>query len=398
MKKVIRKLGTNLLIFPVRIYQTMISPLTPASCRHIPTCSEYTTTALKLHGPVIGGKLAMNRIMRCHPWGTSGFDPVPLILLKKIDLKKKYKMKEKLKTSDRLKHGISAFTLLFLSLMLFSLSACSRKQKPVNEKIQILVSILPNKYFVEKIGGDLVHVDVLIPPGANLQSYDPSPRQMQNIEKTAVYFYNGQLTFESHFLPVIKNNYPDIKLVQMTTGIELISGDDHDHEGYQHENKGVDPHTWLSVRNGMIIAANITKTLTEYFPDHKDTFLRNYDNFSKELNLLDQKLEKMFTGMKNRKFIIYHPALGYFARDYGLQQISIEQEGKEPTPLQLKNMIDLAREDAAKVVFIQKEFDKENARIVAEEIDGEVVQIDPLAENWDENLLKIANLIQSSNK
>lgn len=396
MQKV-KKLATTILILPIRVYQYVISPLTPASCRHVPTCSEYTVMALKQHGAIKGGKMAVNRILRCNPWGTSGFDPVPKFIIKKIDLKKYFTMKKKINTCDRLKRIPTTLAML-AAFLLLSFAGCTFSDQEDDGKIKVLVSILPHKYFVEQLAGDLANIEVLIPPGANHHAYDPTPRQMKAISKTDIFFYNGNLTFEHLLLPSIKANYPTIKLVKITEGIDLIAGHECNPEdtGHSHDHEGVDPHTWMSAKNSVIASANIMNALIETFPEHKDEFIRNYDKLKATLYQLDEEIAEMLSNLPNRQFLIFHPTLGYFARDYNLEQISIEHEGKEPTPSQLKSTIDRARKGEVKIVFIQKEFDAANAQIVAKELNCKIVQIDPLSEKWFDNMLEIASLIKAS--
>lgn len=397
MKPDIKKIPELLLILPIRVYQYVISPLTPASCRHVPTCSEYSAEALKQHGAVKGGRLAVNRILRCHPWGTSGFDPVPKFIIKKINMKRDFQTKQKPTSGNRLKRAGAAMAAFLVFLMLFG-TGCSGDQTD-NGKIKVLVSILPQKYFVEQIAGDLVEVLVLIPPGTSPHSYDPTPRQMKNINKVDVYFYNGYLSFEQQLLGSLRNQNPALKTVMLTAGVDLLAGhecnhDDHDHDHHHHD--GIDPHTWLSPRNAKIKGLNILKALMVQYPEHTDAFMENYGIFEERILNLDDQINTILADMPSRAFMIYHPVLGYFAQDYNLEQISIEHEGKEPTPSQLKNSIDIARHSGVQVVFIQQEFDAQNATLVAREIGGKVIEIDPLAEQWYDNMLSIARIIQAS--
>lgn len=387
----------KILIIPIRFYQYAISPLTPASCRHVPTCSEYTATALQLHGPLKGGKLAVNRISRCHPWGTSGFDPVPKFLVKKVNFKTLYSMKKKFESCDLLKNGGSAMMMLMAALLIPLLYGCISKPVQQTEKPTVLVSIAPYKYFVEQIAGDLANVMVLIPPGTNHHDYDPSPHQLAAISKADYFFINGNLPLEQNLLPSLQKNHPQLKVTDMSSGISLISGHHCDDPTHDHGDQGVDPHIWLSFKNGLQIAENITDALLAAFPDHADSLLKNGELLKQNIISADEILQNQMADAERRQFVIFHPVLGYFARDYGLEQIAIEQEGKEPTPAQLKNTIDMAKEASVSVVFIQKEFDASNARLVAQELGAKVVQIDPLAENWLENLNGIAALILNSN-
>ena len=390
MSNIINKAFSGLLIIPVRIYQYVISPFTPASCRHVPSCSAYTVEALKLHGPTTGGLLAIKRIARCHPWGTEGFDPVPKIVFKKVKLKRNW-MKG-VEYYDKLK--LKMVTLLLIPMLLL-ISSCN--QVVTNDQNRnsntVLVSILPYKFFVDWIAGEHVNTMVLIPPGTTPHVYDPTPRQMAEISKTDIYFYNGNLSFEQAWLGKMKDTHKGLSMVNLSKGIEMIGGHNCDDPDHDHGN---DPHTWLSPINGKIIADNIYHALKEKYPKHKEIFEKNYDTLMQDINRLDQQIREKLSETDNRKFMIFHPSLSYFARDYNLEQIPIELEGKEPSPSQLRASIDRAIEEQLKTILIQKEFDSDNATIIAAEINGTVVQIDPLSENWMNNLLDIADKISAS--
>jgi zinc transport system substrate-binding protein len=394
---------SKLLIVPVRLYQYVISPFTPAACRHLPTCSEYAIKAIKLHGPLKGSRLAMNRIGRCQPWGTSGFDPVPQVLIKKIKLNK-YRPKMKIEAYNLLKSKIIVLLLVLTTLF----SSCTNNltdQQGKNHNMQVLVSIAPYKYFVDRISGNTVDAMVVIPPGTSPHAYDPTPRQLVEIDKTDIFFTNGLLTFEQALLERMKDNHSTIQIIDLSKGIKIIEGEgthvcdhehDHIHHSHNHNNFGADPHTWVSVENARIIAHQIFHTLTETYPSKAEVFKTNYELFNQEIDELDNKIAQLLSQIPGRSFMIFHPALGYFARDYNLNQLSIEFDGKEPSPQQLMHSIALARKENIKAILIQKEFDKENANIIAKEIGGKVIQIDPLSGNWAEEMNNIAKAINES--
>jgi zinc transport system substrate-binding protein len=401
MKTQTGKIFSGILIIPIRFYQSAISPFTPAACRHVPTCSEYSIEALKKFGPLKGGWLALKRIGRCNPWGTSGFDPVPKLMIKKLDLKKFTHKNEKLMKTDLLKDH--KFTVL-LAMMLVLFTSCNQNtpnQKPGDTgKIDVLVSILPQKYFVEQIGGEKVNVSVLIPPGSNPHVYDPTPRQMEEISHAEIYLMNGYLSFEHAWTGSLEDTYPQLKIYNQSLGIKLLGheGEACDHAEHQTDESGIDPHTWLSPKNAFVLAENTLNFLTENSPENADFFKANYQIFILKLKQLDQKVDSILTDLPSRKFMIFHPSLAYFANDYNLTQISIEYEGKEPAPAQLKESVASAKESGIKVIFIQKEFDAENAKIIANEIQGRVVQIDPLSGDWENSILRIAIEIKDSFK
>jgi len=392
-----RKIISKLLIAPIRFYQYAISPLTPAACRHVPSCSEYSVQALNMHGPRLGGWLALKRIGRCNPWGTSGFDPVPKFLIKKLNMRRFSISVNKIPKCDLLKQMLILLMAVLGMLTLNSCSSHNRKASNKNDKIKILVSISPQKYFVEKIGGDLVDVNVLIPPGTNPHLYDPTPGQLIGISETDIYFYNGHLDFELTWVENILESNKEIISVELSKGVSLITGGEcsgHDHRGHDH---GMDPHIWLSTNNAHVIAANICASLSNNYPEHQKYFEENYNLLLNEIDDLKEGILSRLDGLPNRKFMIFHPTLSYFAEEFGLEQISIEHEGKEPTPMHLKNTIKTAKENNIDIIFIQKGFDRENAGIIAEELGIKLVEIDPLSEDWHETMLLISTQIANQN-
>ncbi len=383
------KIVQGLLIAPIRFYQYAISPLTPASCRHVPSCSEYSVQAIRRHGVLRGSRLAANRIARCHPWGTSGFDPVPLILVKKMNMKKYQPHHRKFAAFDLLKSK-PVMLLLLAFVLLVSCNSNQSNTQSDHRNNNLVVSILPEKYFVDKIAGPGFKTTVLIPPGMSPHAYDPTPKQMADIARASIFFYNGNLAFEKAWINNLHDAYPYMETVRLSKGIAPIEPADSSH----HEN--ADPHTWLSPANAKIIAKNIHDALIADYPEEKDRFDKNYHQLIDSIDTLDRQIRKILSDMPGRRFMIYHPSLTYFAREYNLQEIPIEVEGKEPAPAQLMASIDTARADGIHAIFIQQEFDNDFAKSIAKEINGRVVQINPLAENWSENLLHIAREISQS--
>lgn len=291
----------------------------------------------------------------------------------------------------------------FLILLFLIAFACNTKT--ISNKPLITVSILPQKYFVEKIAGDLVDVNVLVPPGASPEMYSLMASQMTDLARSEVWFRIGKIGFEESWVDKISQTNPELKIVDTSVGIDWIDGEgeelgqnmkDIEEDTHSH---GVDPHIWLSPKEVRLVVEQIYKTLTDLFPEHKDELTVNYHLFLNEINELDEYLGTQFQNLKNRTFFIFHPALTYLARQYNLRQVALEVEGKEPSPRYLQQVIELAEAERIKVIFIQKEFDEENASQLAKEIEGEVVQIDPLNEDWENQLREIAQKItNASNK
>lgn len=279
--------------------------------------------------------------------------------------------------------------IIFLIISSAFLPSC-KSEKPSNEKTIISVSILPQKYFLEKIAGDLFTINVIIPPGASPATYDPAPKQIIDLAKSKVYFKIGYIEFEKNWINHFVREYPNLIISDLSSGISILSNK-HDHGDHWHE-----PHIWMSTHNAEIIAKNILSTLKEINPENTKYFESNYQSFLEELKKIDEHIAIKTTSLAKRDFIIYHPALTYFANEYDLNQISIEHEGKEPTPVDMSTIIDFALENEIKTVFIQKQFDKENAEQIAKEINGNVVSIDPLAYNWSQQLKLIADILSNN--
>jgi zinc transport system substrate-binding protein len=266
------------------------------------------------------------------------------------------------------------------------------------EPLSVFVSILPQKYFVDKIGGDLVHVSVMVPPGANPHLYEPRPGQMAALAKTRIYFAVG-VTFEVAWLPRLAPINPSMKIVHTEEGIQKIPMESpHPEEQGEHpDGHGTkDPHVWLSPPEVKIQAKNILRALQEADPENKAVYERNFKAFEKEIDDIDGELKKIFAGKKGMKFMVFHPSWGYFARAYGLEQVPVELEGKEPNPGRLKALIELARKEGIKVIFVQPQFSTKGAEIVAKAIEGQVVIADPLSPDWSNSLREQAEKFKAA--
>jgi len=267
------------------------------------------------------------------------------------------------------------------------------------EKSSVFVSILPQKYFVNRIAKNLVNVQVLVKPGANPATYAPSPLQMTSISKAKVFFSIG-VPFEKKWLPKIERLYPKIKIVKTDQGIKKIPIHKHDHDHSLDHHREVpqtynfDPHIWLSPTLVMIQARQILLALQFIDPKNKKIFEQNYKNFMGDLVELDIQLMNMFNRQKQYKFMVFHPSWGYFAKSYGLLQFPIEIEGKEIRPSQLGKLIKMARANNIRVVFAQPQFSSKSAKLIAREIGGKVVFMDPLAHDWKKNLINVAGQIK----
>lgn len=273
------------------------------------------------------------------------------------------------------------FTQKFLIVLLLvvAMAACGPRAVHQPEPV-VSVSILPLQYFVDELTGQALDVNVMVPQGASHGTYSPSPRQMQRLSNSGLYLRIGSLGYEQAFLHRINEINPHMKAVDLNDGVQLIRGiidhGDHVHEG------GIDPHIWMSPKVMLSQLPVIRDALIEVYPELEETVAANYDALYAEVESVHREMVAVTEGLARRSFMIFHPALTYLARDYGLEQVSIEHEGKEPSPAQLSRLIRKAREHNIRVIFIQEEYDRRNAELVADEAGGEVVQVNPLLYDW----------------
>ncbi|MCM1519141.1 MAG: zinc ABC transporter substrate-binding protein [Pseudoflavonifractor sp.] len=289
------------------------------------------------------------------------------------------------------RNKINVMLTVMLAVMVALLGSCVHK---TGDKPVITVSIQPQKYFLEQITGDKIDVRCLLSSGANPENYEPSMSHLVNLGKSEAYFRIGNIGFESAIVDKVRANNPAIKIYDNSEGIELIKGT-HGHAHGDDDIAEVDPHTWSSVKNAKVIAGNMYRAVLDLDPDNRDYYTRNYESFVAGLDSLDNRLSKMLAPCRGRAFVVWHPSLSYFARDYGLEQISIGYESKESSVRSLQSRIDEAVADSAKVFFFQKEFDTRQARVVNEQIGAEMVTINPLDYKWRDEMLIIADAIAS---
>ncbi len=255
-------------------------------------------------------------------------------------------------------------------------------------KVPIVVSIVPEKTFVEAIGGDNVEVSVMVKPGNSPHTYEPKPRQMKQIVFAKIYMAIG-VEFEKIWLPKFKDLNTHLQIIDISKGIKRIPMQ----EKNAHKASSLDPHVWTTPTNVKIIAKNILKTLVKYDPEHKKEYTQNYKNFVKQINNTHKKIKKLLKPLRGSVFMVFHPSWGYFARRYGLKQLPVQIAGKSPKPKDLIALIKQAREAHVKAVFTQPETPDNMVKILADELKVPVVKISPMAPDWSENLLKLARVI-----
>jgi zinc transport system substrate-binding protein len=290
-------------------------------------------------------------------------------------------------------------------------NALSAPEKSV-EPVSVVVSILPQAYFVERIGGSRVSVEVLVHPGESPEMYRPSPDQIDGIVKSDIYFRIG-MPFEEMLLPKLLTVAKKLQIVDTRKGIQLRrlpDGEQHqgDHEnierehehhtgvGHSHGLDGNDPHIWLSPRLVQKQAETIWHALMKLDPSGKEEYTANYNDFIRDIEALQKKISARLTPFKGKSIYVFHPAFGYFTDEYDLRQMAVEIEGKAPKGKQLARLIKTAKREKVRILFVQPQFDKSTAHKIADAINGKVIPIDPLARDYLANMEEMADKISEA--
>jgi len=305
------------------------------------------------------------------------------------------------------------YILMILLTGVFANGFCAEK------KLTVTVSIVPQKYFVKKIAGENVAVNVMVVKGASPATYEPKPSQMLKLVKSDIYFSIG-VPFEKSWLHKFKSVAKNTVFSETQEGIELreiskhthhgeehghehddhghkdehVENHKHDNDDHGHDHGGMkDPHVWLSPRLAKVQAENILKVLVK--ADKKNTveYKENYEKFIKEIEILDKKIKEVFKKSDTKSFMVFHPSWGYFSDDYGLEQIAVEIDGKEPSAKEMAELIKEAKEEHIKAVFIQPQFSRKAAKTIAKQLGAKVLVADSLSEDWADNLLELAEII-----
>ena len=271
---------------------------------------------------------------------------------------------------------------IVLVLSVASLSSCTPSKSEHNNTITVTID--PIRYFTEEIAGEKYKVITMVPQGSNPETYEPTAQQMIALSHSNLYIKVGNLGFERTWMSKLKANATEITIIDSSKGIvtaKSINGID-------------DPHTWMSTKSAIIIAQNIYEALKE--KDSKDSsyFRKNLNKLVLKIKNTDQQIRAKLAGKKNASFLIYHPALTYFARDYSLHQLPIEEEGREPSAQQIKDIITAARKEGVKTMFVQKEFKNRNTQIVVQSTEAEIKSINPLSYDWANEMINIANKLK----
>ncbi len=278
------------------------------------------------------------------------------------------------------KSAVITALLLIMVILLIGCNTGKETSQPVTDnkskqKLIVFVSILPQADFVRQLGGDRVEVSVMMPPGANEHNYEPDTGQLKALSRADLYIKVGHLPFEDAWMERFISTNRDMLVVDSSQSIEMI----------EHN-----PHIWLSPRLVKIQAETISAALVQLEPGNRDYYLQQKQIFLQGLDKLDQEITATLSGVKGKSFLVYHPAWGYFARDYGLQEVAIEEHGKEPGAREMSRIIDYAKKNQIKTIFDSSQHSTHSADAIAAELGARVVLLDPLPANYMDNMRKVA--------
>lgn len=290
-------------------------------------------------------------------------------------------------------------TLYILIIVTVGLMCSCGNRSMRDAKPVITVSLEPQKYFLDKIVGDKMQVECLLKNGANPENYEPAMNDFVMLERSVAYLKMGNMEFENVLVEKLKQNNKSLVIFDTSRGVEYIKGT-HDccehHNGHSHHHElSADPHTWTSVKNAKIIAHNMLDVVRGVDSINADYYKINYENLIAQLDSLDCYASEKLASHRGESFLVWHPSLSYFARDYGLEQIAIGQIGKELSARQLQEQIEKANVYGAKVFFFQQEFDSRQASVINDQIGAEMITINPLNYEWKTEIRRIIDAIAS---
>lgn len=268
---------------------------------------------------------------------------------------------------------------------------------PASAKTAVFVSVLPQKFFAEQVGGERVEVSALVEKNRDPHTFEPLPAQMAALSRADGYLSIG-LPFEESLLPRVRQLNPSLRIFPADRGIERIREKDEEHHGHNehghaHDHGGSDPHVWNGIREARTIAENTFAALAELDPEGTEHYRRNLAAFRQRLDTLDAEFRELFQGREGAAFLVFHPAWGYLAREYGLEEVAIEVDGKEPKAADMAGVITEAKRRGVKVVFVSPQFSGRSAEIISRSIGAAVEAVNPLSEEWEENLRTVARAI-----
>ncbi len=289
--------------------------------------------------------------------------------------------------------------LSFLAALLVFVSGCGSapEQGSVPTTIRVIVTLLPQQHMAQAIGGERVEVTVMVPPGQSPHSYEPTPGQLLAVSKADLYFTVGSgVEFEIKNLELLQQQNPEMKIIDGHVGIDLLSVDGgsactDDHGEGHHHHGTTDPHVWLDAVNAQIMAGHLLAALIEVDPEYEAQYRSNHNGWTMAMADADTRIRALLSIHRGKAFLTYHPAWGYFARAYGLEQIAVEEGGQQPGPAGVSRVIEQARQAGIQAVIASPQYDTSSAQVIAAEIGGVVLPLNPLAATFEESAVKAAN-------
>lgn len=293
--------------------------------------------------------------------------------------------------------------LIFILILTIATSSCKTDVSKRVDKLTVAVSITPEETFVRKVAGDKVDIVTMVPPGSSPENYQPTPRQMTNLSDAKLYFSMGLPADEISILPKMAEYNPKAKVVHLDKVVavfyaERIIEENHEDEGAnldedEHGHIGRDPHIWLSPKRVIVMIETIRDELTNLDPVNRELYIKNAQEFILELQELDQNIARKISESESKTILMYHPSYGYFADDYGLKMVAIEDGGKEATSQKIIEVINTAKNENIKIIFYQEEFDDGQAKTITQQINGTTIKVAPLGLDYIGNLNYISDMI-----
>lgn len=282
------------------------------------------------------------------------------------------------------------------ALMTFAGGCKAKSAGDADNRDLLVVSVEPQRYILEKIAGDRFRIVTLMPNGSNPETYEPAISSRMAVDKSRIFFTTGFFPFENAASLTIT---PPTRLVNTSNGIDFLYGThnhDTDHSAFLHTDSArltPDPHVWTSVRNAQIMAANMAGALMETDPDNADEYRENLNAYTSHLDSLDRTFAARLSSANPRTFMVWHPSLGYFARDYDLEQLAVSSESKETSMGDMRRIIDHGRADSVKVFFYQAEYDSRQAKAISTGVGSKLVEVSPQAYDWEAELSRIIDVL-----
>ncbi len=283
-------------------------------------------------------------------------------------------------------------SVVALSLLLVS---CGMPHSKKDSRV-ITVSIPPYEYFVKAITDSDFVISVMLPPGADHHSWEPLPGQIASLAESEAFIINGHLGFEFAWMSRFREVNPGMKILDISEYVNLIEPVGEEvHRNHSHENEGADPHYWMSPKEALNIAASVRDLAVTLKPSEVSRYNENYNKLLKKIAEVDSAVTALFNIAGSKTFMIYHPALVYMMRDYGIEQIPFEDEGKDPSPARMKELVDIARSKNIKVIFVQAEYDAKSAMVLARETGAELITINPMNSDWESAVMEVAEALSN---